>query len=78
MRQRSAGHARWGRRAFVGLVAFLVLIHAGNLIGAPPPSVSATARVGQAQWLLVAWGYWVESRVSRERTRGDRDGPTAT
>jgi membrane-bound metal-dependent hydrolase YbcI (DUF457 family) len=54
-----------GRWAFGGLVAFLAVIQASNLAGPPPPSVTAIAWVGQAQWLLVAWGYWVESRVRR-------------
>lgn len=48
---------RWG---FVGLVAFLLVIHAGNIFGAPPPSVAAVAWVGHAQWLLVLWGYWID------------------
>jgi hypothetical protein len=56
---------RLGRWAFAGLVVFLALIHASNLVGPPPPTVAAIAWVGQAQWLLVAWGYWVESRVRR-------------
>jgi membrane-bound metal-dependent hydrolase YbcI (DUF457 family) len=42
------------------LVAFLVLIYAANLFGPPPPSVTAIAWAGQAQWLLVLWGYWVD------------------
>jgi hypothetical protein len=42
------------------LVLFLTLIHVGNIVGPPPPSVSAIAWAGQAQWLLVAWGYWVD------------------
>jgi len=49
-----------GRWSFRALVAFLALIQAGNLFGAPPPSVDAIAWVGQSQWLLVAWGYWVD------------------
>ena len=48
---------RWG---FYGLVIFLLLIYAVNLFGAPPPSAQAIAWVGQAQWLLVLWGYWVD------------------
>ncbi|MEJ6023125.1 hypothetical protein [Ramlibacter sp. PS4R-6] len=51
-----------GRFALAGLAAFLALIYVGNLFGAPPPSVTAIAWVGQAQWLLVAWAYWVDSR----------------
>lgn len=49
-----------GRWAFRALVATLVLIHLGNVFGAPPPSVRAIAWVGQAQWLLVIWAYWVD------------------
>lgn len=49
-----------GRWAFVALVAFLGLVHGANLFGDPPPSVTALALVGQAQWLLVLWGYWVD------------------
>lgn len=48
---------RWG---FVALVAFLIAIYAGNLFGAPPPSSEAIAWVGQSQWLLVLWGYWID------------------
>jgi hypothetical protein len=48
---------RWG---LWGLVGFLLMIHAGNLFGAPPPSVAAIAWVGQAQWLLVLWGFWLD------------------
>lgn len=50
-----------GRRALAGLVAFLLLVYLGNVLGDPPPSVGAIAWVGQAQWLLVAWGYWVDA-----------------
>jgi hypothetical protein len=57
-----------GRYGLIGLVAFLALIHVGNLFGSPPPSVTAIAWVGQAQWLLVAWAYWVDAH------RGTRTG----
>lgn len=50
-----------GRWALAGLVLFLLLVHAGNLLGPPPPHVQALAWVGQAQWLLVAWAYWVDA-----------------
>jgi hypothetical protein len=52
---------RVGTYALIGLVAFLAMIHVGNVFGPPPPSVAAIAWVGQAQWLLVAWGYWVDA-----------------
>ena len=48
---------RWG---CWGLVAFLLVVHAGNLLGSPPPSPQAIAWVGQSQWLLVLWAYWVD------------------
>lgn len=63
---------RWG---LAGLVAFLVLIHIGNMFGEPPPSTAAIAWVGQAQWLLVAWAYWVDAH---RMVRGDAIGLSAT
>ncbi len=49
-----------GRWALWGLVGFLLAIYLANLFGDPPPNVTVLAWVGQAQWLLVAWGYWVD------------------
>lgn len=54
---------KWG---LWGLVCFLLLIYGGNIFGSPPPSAEAVAWVGQLQWLLVLWGYWVD------RHRGGR------
>ncbi len=51
------GAGRWG---LLGLVLFLFVIYAANVLGAPPPSTQALAWVGQLQWLLVLWGYWVD------------------
>lgn len=51
---------RAGRWGLVGLVTLLAVIHAGNVFGPPPPSVTAIAWVGQAQWLLVLWAWWVD------------------
>jgi len=48
---------RWG---LWGLVLLLLVIYAGNLLGPPPPSAEAIAWTGQAQWLLIAWGYWLD------------------
>jgi membrane-bound metal-dependent hydrolase YbcI (DUF457 family) len=48
---------RWG---LVGLVTFLLVVYASNLFGPPPPSALAIAWVGQAQWLIVLWAYWVD------------------
>jgi FtsH-binding integral membrane protein len=51
---------RTGSIALWALVVFLLLIYASNLIGPPPPSVTAIGWVGQAQWLLIVWGFWVD------------------
>ncbi len=51
---------RMGRWLAVCLVVFLLLIQLSNALGPPPPSVGAIAWVGQSQWLLVAWGYWLD------------------
>jgi hypothetical protein len=51
---------RTGTWALWGLVAFLVVMYLGNLFGPPPPSVGMIAWAGHAQWLLVAWGYWID------------------
>lgn len=51
---------RTGAWALWSFLGFLLLIHLGNLLGPPPPSVAAIAWVGQAQWLLVLWGYWID------------------
>ena len=51
---------RAGKLGFVGLLAFLAAIYVADVFGPPPPSVVAIAWVGHAQWLLVAWGYWLD------------------
>jgi len=51
---------RTGAWALWGLVLFLLLIYLGNLFGSPPPNVTALAWIGQAQWILVLWGYWID------------------
>ena len=48
---------RWG---LVGLVLFLFVVYTGNVLGSPPPSVEILAWIGQLQWLLVLWAYWVD------------------
>jgi len=60
MRTTTASDAtgKWG---LWGLIAFLLAIYAGNLLGAPPPSATAIAWVGELQWLLILWGYWIDN-----------------
>lgn len=51
---------RIGSLGLVSLVVFLILIYLSNLFGPPPPSAEAIGYVGLSQWILVAWGYWVD------------------
>lgn len=55
---------RWGFRT---LVAFLALVYAMNLAGDPPPSSTAIAWVGQSQWLLVLWAFWLDRHRTPSR-----------
>ena len=60
---------RIGSIALWALVGFLLVIYFANIFGTPPPSVTALAWVGQAQWLLVIWAYWIDRhRRADERT----------
>jgi hypothetical protein len=59
-----------GNWALWALVVFLFAINLGNLSGAPPPNVATLVWVGQAQWLLIAWGYWVDAH--RTSTKGGK------
>lgn len=66
----------WG---FPALVAFLLVIYASNLFGAPPPSPVAIAWVGQSQWLLVLWAYWIDQHRqphTEERPRSPAGKPS--
>jgi hypothetical protein len=41
-------------------VVFLLAIYSADRLSPPPPNVMAIAWVGHAQWLLVAWAYWID------------------
>ena len=49
-----------GSGAFVAFAIALVAIYAASIFGPPPPDELTIAYVGHAQWLLVAWGYWLD------------------
>ena len=51
---------RVGSIALWSLVGFLLVVYFSNLFGPPPPSITALAWVGQAQWLLVIWAFWID------------------
>lgn len=62
--QKTEARDATGRWALWALVALLPVIYLANIFGEPPPSVTAIAWIGQAQWLLVAWGYWIDRHRS--------------
>lgn len=46
------------------LLTFLTLIYVMNIVGTPPPDTNAIAIAGLFQWLIVAWGYWIDRNRS--------------
>src|SRR5512140_1648735 len=52
----TAARNRRGRIALWSLVAFLVLVYAGNELGPPPPGPRAIGWAGLLMWLFVPWG----------------------
>jgi hypothetical protein len=58
---------RIGSIGLWSLVVFLLVIYASNLFGPPPPDVKTIAWVGQAQWLLIVWGYWIDRHRTSAR-----------
>jgi hypothetical protein len=52
---------RTGFFAFWGLIAFLLVAYAGNLLGPPPPNVTVIAIAGIAGGtLFTAWAWWAD------------------
>lgn len=51
---------RVGSFGLYGLIALLVFINLGSIMGPPPPSAVAVAWVGHSQWLIVAWAFWID------------------
>jgi hypothetical protein len=49
-----------GQFALWSLLIFLVVVYFMNVFGSPPPNEEAIGYVGLSQWLLVAWGYWID------------------
>ncbi len=49
-----------GIYSLIGLIVFLVAMYISNLVGPPPPSIEMIGIVGNAQWLIVLWGYWID------------------
>lgn len=55
---------RTGTVAVVSLLVFLVVMHLANLFGPPPPEIGMVAVAGNAMWLFVLWGWWIERNRS--------------
>lgn len=49
-----------GAYSLWSLLIFFVIIYFSNLFGPPPNSVDSLGYVGLAQWLLIAWAYWID------------------
>ncbi len=46
--------------ALWSLLIFLIIVYIMNVFGPPPESADAIGYVGLFQWLLIAWGYWID------------------
>jgi len=51
---------RTGRWSLWAFLVFLLTIHFMNTFGPPPPNAETVAWMGLSQWLLVAWGFWID------------------
>jgi hypothetical protein len=40
---------------------FLLAVYFMNAFGEAPPSAAMIGYVGLSQWLLIAWGYWIDT-----------------
>jgi hypothetical protein len=51
---------RIGSAGLWALVVFLLVIYVSSVFGPPPPSATAIAWAGQAQWLIVVFAYAID------------------
>lgn len=49
-----------GTYSLWSLVIFFVIVYISNILSPPPESSEAIGYVGLAQWLLIAWAYWID------------------
>lgn len=54
-----------GKYGTLGLLAFLIVVYILNIISPPPESTTAIAIVGNAQWLIIFWAYWIDRHRSQ-------------
>ncbi|MFC2094529.1 hypothetical protein ACFLSH_02760 [Bacteroidota bacterium] len=53
-----------GAYSLWSLLIFFIIIYISNLFGPPPGSADAVGYVSLAQWLLIAWAYWIDRNRS--------------
>jgi len=56
-----------GKLEIAALILFLVVIYFSNILGPPPPSIKLIGYVGLSQWLLVAWGYYIDNKLVKSQ-----------
>jgi len=49
-----------GTYSLWALVIFFIIVYISNILSPPPESSEAIGYVGLAQWLLIAWAYWID------------------
>lgn len=54
--------SKYGQAGFWVFVAFIALVYASNLLGAPPPGPEAVAWVTLSLWLMVVWAWSFDRR----------------
>jgi hypothetical protein len=51
---------RTGNYAFWGMVTLLLISYIANILSPPPPTMTAVAYAGLAQWLFIALAFWID------------------
>jgi membrane-bound metal-dependent hydrolase YbcI (DUF457 family) len=49
-----------GRYSIQLFIAFMLLVYFANIFGPPPESAQVISIVAFTQWIMVAWGYWID------------------
>ena len=58
---------RTGQWALGSFCAFLLIVWIASIMGPPPPSETAIVVLGNLQWLVVLWAYWIDrNRTAKE------------